>query len=81
MLRILSLRKNNGEKIKTNCKEKLFEPINESRISLFFKFSNILFYLFRFSNCWNTRNTYILIYQVGNFWNFDSFKNWISYVC
>ena len=51
MLRILSLRKNNGEKIKTNCKEKLFEPINESRISLFFKFSNILFYLFRFSNC------------------------------
>ena len=42
-----------------------------------FLFPKLFFIFYVRLNYSNTQNPHMIIYQIGNFWNFDSFPNWI----
>ena len=49
--------------------------IKITKIKLFHFFFEFPFYFYICLNCLKTQNTYMIIYQIGNFLNFNSFTN------
>ena len=43
----------------------------------FFIFEFIFYFYVRLNCSSNTQNTYMIIYEIGSLWNFDSFTNYL----